>query len=303
MKKTLLYFISLSIFIDKRRVLSVAIPSIIFLSLIFCVTFIHTSIQYYYNSLLINTNKNPYIYARYYTSPRGEFFLLTSSSTVKDDRMIVGDGVANWLKNHYYKDSFNFISSGNGDLVKLKIDKVVKNSFIASDLIILSPNSIKAIFGDLKPRNIPYKHELFNYEGGFFKTIYLVAIVGFLMIFYLYYTQLKESYAKENRILLAVGWSKDFLMRFRLIESSFLAIFILILSLTLSYFYIFWFDAPLLKSIFFGVSNISSTFKLFPKIDIFLVGKIFISFFTIFLIVTLISLRQERLSPAEVATT
>ncbi len=284
--RNLFYFLSLSIERNKSRVLSILIPSVILFFLLFSALFISSSINYTTSELFKNLSKESLIYGRYYTTPKREFFLIVGSDEVGVSRgeMAVGDGVNRWLKSHYYDREFNFISSIDGEPITLKVVKILPKNFNANDTIIMTQADAKRILGDIEPERLSYKNfEIINFAGGFFKALYSVIFVGFVMLFYLRYSQLKGSENREKEILQSLGWSSGFFLCFKLLEAGVVIFGVVSLAFILSYIYTFYLNAPVLDGLFFGVSNLKSEIELIPFIDFWLICKIVFLYTTLFL--------------------
>jgi hypothetical protein len=292
-KKSFLYFLSLLLFENRSRLLNILIPSSIVLFFLFSSIFILNSIENYYLALKQNLNKTSCNYQRYFITPRGDSFLLTTNKDLNNKEMIIGDGVAKWLKNHYYDKSYNFISQTNGDLIKLNAKKILDSSFSFSDVVIISPYSFERIFGNLKPKIVQEKSLLFNYKAGLFKVLFLVFFIAFLMIFYLRFI-LSKSISKENKILLALGWDRKFLIFFRSLESLIISFLSSSFAFVFAYLFVFKFNAPLLRSIFFGVSNISNSFLFIPTFNFLIIFFIFIFYLILALFIDLKAQETKR---------
>jgi len=98
-------------------------------------------------------------------------------------------------------------------------------NLIASDVIVISKSSFNTILGVSKiqsnTQDISIPKKLFNYQGGFFISIYTVIIIGFITILYLKYNQISRLEVRESSILRATGWSEKLLMRLKIVENLF----------------------------------------------------------------------------------
>jgi hypothetical protein len=280
------------------------IPLFVLLFLLFVVLFISSSIEHINSNLISEnnlSNRTP-LYGRYYMLPRGKFFLLVESKKVKDDEMVVSEAVESWLKSHYYTDGYNFISTKNGDLISLKVSKVLPKSanLIASDLIIVSPKRFRDIFGvrnfQREMVGIQPKKGLLNYNGGLFISVYIVLSIGFITVLYLKYSQIREEELRENSILMKLGWNRRVLMKLKVVENTILSFGTFSLALFSAYIYTFIFDAPLFSSIFLGSSNLTAKTKFFPYLEFEIISSILLIYLFTFISLVYISLRDQKVS-------
>ncbi len=290
--KKIIYYTFLSLFANKSKNLLLLFPILVLLFLLFSSLFLKDSIEHTLNTL---SSKTKPIYGRYYISLKGEYFLLVGLDSIKSGEMIVSNNIENWLKNHYYQDSFNFLSLRSGDLVKIKVAQIFPKSvnLIASDVVILNSNDVQKILGDIKYKKILQK-SIFNYQGGFFIIIYTVFAVGFLMILYLRYNQIVTTEEREIKILRATGWSKIDILKFKLLEELIRSIFIISSVFFLSYIYVFIFNAPFLSYIFTGgVENI----QYIPYIKPIKILAISIFYILLFIITLIFALKRGEKEP------
>ncbi len=235
------------------------------------------------------------------------------------EQMIVGQGVKNYLKNHYYNLEYNFLTP-NGEMKNIKIFKTLssKSALISNDETIMPLKSAQEVLG-LKENeitdialNVPNDSEwptikaklqslnfttrviskkdmqkayesLFNYKGGLFLVLFLIVIATFSLLLYLRYTLAASLERREIAILRAVGWSIKDVLKLKFLENIFLVIFAFILGSSLAYIFVFILNAPLLKNIFLGGSNLTNFAKFTPVVDYGVLSTIFIIFTVAFL--------------------
>ena len=72
---------------------------------------------------------------------------------------------------------------------------------------------------------------------------------------------------KEIGILKAVGWSIKDIIKLKIMENFIIAFMAFIIGCILSYIFVFIFNAPILKNIFIGSSNMQNDFIFNANID------------------------------------
>lgn len=240
-------------------------------------------------------------------------------SFLAKDNMLVGQGVYNYLKSHYYPKEYNFFTP-SGALKRVNIFDVLppKSSIASSDLIIMPQPLAKEILGIKKSycsdiafnvpngdewSNIKYKlkelsytidvvskkdmqeayENLFNYKGGLFLVLYLIVFVTFALILYQRYSLANSVEKREIAILRALGWSIKDVLLLKVFENFAIVLFSFILGVSAGYLFVFVLHAPLLDAIFLGGSNLDASVDFIPVIDFRVLATIFILFATAFL--------------------
>ncbi len=235
------------------------------------------------------------------------------------EQMIIGQGVKNYLKTHYYNLEYNFLTP-DGQMKNIKIFKTLssKSAIISNDETIMPLKSAQKVLGLKENKitdialNVPNDSEwqtvkaklqslnfnirviskkdmqkayesLFNYKGGLFLVLFLIVIATFSLLLYLRYTLAASLERKEIAILRAVGWSIKDVLKLKFLENIFLVIFAFILGSSLAYIFVFVLNAPLLKNIFLGGSNLTNFAKFTPVVDYGVLSTIFIIFTVAFL--------------------
>lgn len=216
----------------------------------------------------------------------------------KNQSMIIGSGVQKVLQENYYQDFFNFVTT-DGKWQKVFIQGVFHSdlSLEANDIILLPKNLAHAIFGvpptevtdivlkidnpreistiitkinDLYPDmrtitkddiRVSYQN-IFDYKSGFFLTLFMVSAFTFFIIIYDKASGLSSEEKKEVGVLKALGWSIDTILKERFYESFILSFFAFLFGIGLSIGYVFLLDAPLLRDIFIGYSQLKPSFSL-----------------------------------------
>lgn len=212
--------------------------------------------------------------------------------------MLVGKGVKAVLEENHYQDFFNFVTS-EGTWQRIPIMGVFESSVaLESNDIILLPKSIAyAIFGMNKheatdivvrvanPREIATVVEkiterypdmraltkddirvsyqnIFDYKSGFFLALFVISAFTFFIIIFDKVSGLSSEEKREIGILKALGWSSSLILKERFYEAFILSALSFILGIIISMVYVFFLDAPVLKDIFTGYSQLKPAFSL-----------------------------------------
>ena len=215
-----------------------------------------------------------------------------------DSSMIVGAGVYKVLEKSFYKNYFNFIKP-DGSFKKITISGVFNSELEleSNDMIVMSKESIREIFDipenratdivikvanpveintitskirlkypfarvitkeDLK---VSYQN-IFDYKSGIFLAMFIISIFTFFMIIYDKSSGLSSEEKREIGILKAVGWKIDDILKEKFYEASIISIFSYIAGVILAFGFVFLLQAPLLRDIFVGYSQLKTTFTL-----------------------------------------
>jgi len=262
---------------------------------------------------------------------------LDLKSFLSTDSMLVGEGVKTFLSEHYYKDSFSF-KTPEGSFKKVKIHQTLpsQTNLIANDMIIMPIELAREIFGlgedevtditfnvpnnaewdniigklhllfydvrVIEKREIRKAYEnLYNYKGGLFLILYLVAMVTFMLILYQRYSMVYSTERKEIGILRAVGWSIKDILKLKFYETIVVVLVSFVLGVILAYLYVFIWDAPLLSQIFLGGANLPNHVEFVPVLKFGLLGSIFLFYAIPFLAAVLIPAWKIAVTPPKEA--
>ncbi|MCG3674902.1 ABC transporter permease [Aliarcobacter butzleri] len=249
---------------------------------------------------------------------------LNISKFLEKDSMIIGNGVKKVLDKYAYFDSYDFkLENENSKNIKIFKDLPKEANLIANDLIIMDINIAKRIL-DIKPDfatdivldvpnplerqnvkeqillkesniRILQKDELkkeyenmFNYKGGIFLILFIVVIFTFILVLYQRYSMISSNDKREIGILKAVGWSIKDIIKLKIIENFIVAFMAFIIGVIFAYIFVFILQAPILKNIFIGFSNIKNDFILNQNIKISNLITLFLFFMVPFLSAVLI---------------
>lgn len=249
---------------------------------------------------------------------------LNISKFLEKDSMIIGNGVKKVLDKYAYFDSYDFkLENENSKNIKIFKDLPKEANLIANDLIIMDITIAKKIL-DIKPYfatdiildvpnplerqnvkeqillkesniRILQKDELkkeyenmFNYKGGIFLILFIVVIFTFILVLYQRYSMISSNDKREIGILKAVGWSIKDIIKLKIIENFIVAFMAFIIGVIFAYIFVFILQAPILKNIFIGFSNIKNDFILNQNIKISNLITLFLFFMVPFLSAVLI---------------
>jgi len=304
------------------------------------------------------TSVTPRIYGRYFYAANQESFLLIgvdffdeqSSKALKElsstldlksfletPSMLVGQGVGEFMQNHYYRDTFSF-KLPNGTFKKVTIETVLPSStnLIANDMIVMPIELAREIFGladevvtdiafnvpnDAEWDNILAKihllfydvrvidkrevskayRTLYNYKGGLFLILYLVTIITFMLILYQRYSMVYSAEKREIGILRAIGWSIKDILKLKFYETLIVVVSSFVLGVVLAYTYVFILDAPLLQNIFLGSTNLANSVEFIPTVKFGTLGSIFLFFAVPFFAAVLIPVWKIAVTPPKEA--
>jgi len=119
---------------------------------------------------------------------------------------------------------------------------------------------------------------LFNYKGGLFLSLYLIALVTFMLILYQRYSMISSYDKKEIGILKALGWNINAILKLKLFESIFVAMIAFFIGFILAFGYVYVLNAPILKDIFLGSSNLPNEVIFTPVVDFSSFSMLFLFF-------------------------
>lgn len=254
---------------------------------------------------------------------------------VRGEYMLIGVGVSNYLKAQFFPKSYHFLTP-KGELKELKIFKVLKpqSALFSNNLIIMSQSIAKEILGlkreeitdiafnipnEAEAPNIQAKleslfigahvggkremqkayEELFNYKGGIFLGLYLVALITLALILYQRYWLASSLEKREVAILRALGWSISDVLRLKALENLVLVFISFITGVFGAFVYVFVFKAPLISALFLG-KNLQAQIEYIPHINLLALATIFILYATTFLSAVLIPIwRVATTEPKE----
>ncbi|MFA6196428.1 MAG: FtsX-like permease family protein [Sulfurimonas sp.] len=212
--------------------------------------------------------------------------------------MIIGTGVQKSMHESYYKEYFNFIKS-DGSLKKVAIGGVFDGDtqLESNDMIVMSKESVREIFDipESKATDIVVKvankneiatvasklklmypnsliitkndlkvsyQNIFNYKSGVFLALFIISLFTFFIIIYDKVSGLSSEEKREVGILKALGWRVDDVLKEKFYESFIISFFSYSVGVGVAIAFVYIFQAPLLRDIFIGYSELKPSFEL-----------------------------------------
>ncbi len=217
---------------------------------------------------------------------------------LKNNSMIIGEGVDKVLRENYYQGLFNFVKP-DGELKKVKIASTFKSSTAleSNDIILMPKNLVLEIFGMPKdkvtdivlgvanPEEIPtiskkiknlfpdtkvitnsdlrvsYQN-IFDYKSGMFLALFVISAFTFFMIVYDKASGLSSEEKREIGILKALGWKIDDVLKAKFFEAFVVSFISFLVGVILALFFVYILQAPILKDVFIGYSRLKPAFDL-----------------------------------------
>ena len=223
---------------------------------------------------------------------------IVDSQTLHSSGMIVGSGVKKMMQENYYQEYFNFIKR-DGSTKRVDLIGVFNTDIQlqANDIIVMTQEDLREIFGmdddmandfvvevanrdevttiaakiqEILPNtrvitndSIKLSYEnIFNYKAGVFLTLFIICIFTFFIIIYDKLSGLSSEEKREVGILKAVGWRVEDVLKEKFYEALIVSLFAYILGILLSLTYVYFFNAPLLRDVFLGFSDLKPDFEL-----------------------------------------
>ncbi len=215
-----------------------------------------------------------------------------------NSQMLVGNGVKDIMDKNYYKKYFNFIKP-DGTFKRINIGGVFDSNtqLESNDMIILSKDDAREIFDmdeekatDIvvkvaNPEEIPtivqkikllhpdtriitnedlkvsYQN-IFDYKSGIFLAIFIISLFTFFIIVYDKSSGLSSEEKREIGILKAIGWTVDDVLKEKFYESFIISFIAYLLGVILAFGFVYLLQAPILRDIFVGYSQLKTTFEL-----------------------------------------
>ncbi len=247
-----------------------------------------------------------------------------ATDTIDEPFMIVGSGVYKMLEDNFYKNFYNF-RTVTGEMLETKIvgSFTDVSAMETNDVILMPVNYVRELFDisenyatDIVVR-IPNPEEIeivkqklnsmypdsrivsrldieasyqniFDYKSGLFLALLIVAFVAFFILVYDNASGLSIEDRREIGILKAVGWQVENILQIKFIEGSLISLFSFFLGTGTALFYVYILQAPILRNLFTGASNLKPTFNLIPVINFEILILIFILTVPVYILATVI---------------
>jgi ABC-type lipoprotein release transport system permease subunit len=252
-------------------------------------------------------------------------------------QMVVGEGVKRVMEESYYTKYFNFIKP-DGTFKKISIAGTFNadTELESNDMILMSTQDVREIFDIAEDKatdivvKVPNPEELttvaskiklmypdtrvitsndlqvsyqniFDYKSGLFLALFTVALFTFFMIVYDKASGLSSEEKREIGILKAIGWSVDDILKEKFYEAFIVSFLAFLTGTLLALVFVYLFQAPLLREIFVGYSQLKTSFQLPFVFDIQTLFLVFFLSIPIYIAATIIpSWRAATLEVDEV---
>jgi ABC-type lipoprotein release transport system permease subunit len=251
--------------------------------------------------------------------------------------MVVGKGVKEVMESSYYGEYFNFIKP-DGTLKKVTIAGVLDGDteLESNDMILMPKESVREIFDMREDRatdivvKVPNMDEIstvaskiklmypdtrvitsndlqisyqniFDYKSGLFLALFVVSLFTFFMIIYDKASGLSSEEKREIGILKAIGWRVDDVLKEKFYEAFIISFLAYLIGVMIAFGFVYLFQAPLIREIFVGYSQLKTTFELPFVFDVQILFLVFLLSVPIYVGATIIpSWRASTLEVDEV---
>jgi len=240
------------------------------------------------------------------------------------DNMLVGAGVSDYLQSHFYPKHYSFMTP-TGESKKVNTFKTLPSqaNLMTNDMIIMPIDLAREILGVAEDSvtdialNVPNDDEwdniadkisalhydlrvvtkqdiqkayanLYNYKGGVFLILFLIAIVTFVLILYQRYAMVYSSERRHIGLLRALGWSIRDVLKLKFLETIVIVAISFVIGVVMAYAFVFVLGAPLLRDLFLGGSNLQNSLTLVPVVDFGVLSSILLIYAVPFVAAVLI---------------
>ena len=228
------------------------------------------------------------------------------------NNMLVSPKIKEWMQKSFFNKSYSFLSP-NGEFIKMNIfGTLPKNSDLLSndvivmpienarrvlgvdenyttDFILNVPNDAQRVYIEDKLSSLHYDiriiskkeslasyDEAFNFRNGFFLILFMILLSTFCLILYQRYTQSYSAQKRQIGIYRALGWSIKDILSLKSYETIVIIVASYIVGVGLAYIFVYILNAPILRDIFLGGTNLSNDAILIPVIDFSALSSIFL---------------------------
>lgn len=239
--------------------------------------------------------------------------------------MYTSKSVYDLLKTNRSSNNIVSLEKLDGGFEKLQVVKIFKSQteLLSNDIILMPNQSVRNILGIegkkyvdafikvANPSEVPFiaakimneypklkittKEEiakdyelLYHFKSGWFLILLVIAFVVFAIILYDKATGLRSEEKREIGILKAIGWGINHIIYHKLLESIILSFGAFLVGVFLAIVFVYNLDAPGLKYIFTGYSQLKQPFHLTFVVDIELLAMLFFSTVPFFIGVSII---------------
>ncbi len=244
--------------------------------------------------------------------------------TLTGPYFFAGKGVVDIINKYYFEDEFFFITSA-GKVLSLALagtfsdesaletnDIILMPEYLvrelfdiydedATDIVVRVPNpdeveivkqKIQFLYPDCRivsksQINTSYQNT-FDYKSGLFLALLIPVFMAFFTMIYDKASGLSLEEKREIGIMKAVGWRVEDILTLKLIESGFISLFSFFTGIGFSFFFVYTFNAPVLRDLFIGAGNLKPSFNLIPLIDLHILSLSFMAIVPVYILATVI---------------
>jgi ABC-type lipoprotein release transport system permease subunit len=181
------------------------------------------------------------------------------------------------------REIFNIPEDEATDIV-IKVANPKEINTIVSKIKLKYPFARLITKNDLK---VSYQN-IFDYKSGIFLSLFIVSLFTFFMVIYDKSSGLSSEEKREIGILKAVGWKVDDILKEKFYEAFIISIFSYMIGVILAFGFVYLLQAPLLRELFIGYSELKTTFELPFVIDFQSLALVFFLSVPIYLAATII---------------
>ncbi|PSM51987.1 ABC transporter, permease protein, FtsX/LolE family [Campylobacter blaseri] len=153
----------------------------------------------------------------------------------------------------------------------MRVSNPNEADFIADKIRLFDP-TLKVI---TKKQMLQSYQVLYDYKSGWFLMLLIISFVSFSIILYDKASGLRSEEKKEIGILKALGWEISHIINYKLMESLILSMFAFTIGISLAMFFVYFLQAPGLKYVFSGYSELKQPFELIFSFDFKAIALIF----------------------------
>jgi len=129
---------------------------------------------------------------------------------------------------------------------------------IALKIELMYPNTRVISSEDMR---VSYQN-MFNYKSGLFLALFIISIFTFFIIVYDRASGLSSEQKREIGILKAIGWRVDDVLKEKFYEAFIISFFSYVVGVTIAFFYVYFLQAPIIRDIFVGYSELKVDLEL-----------------------------------------
>ncbi|MCK9545666.1 MAG: FtsX-like permease family protein [Sulfurospirillaceae bacterium] len=257
-------------------------------------------------------------------------------NSLEDGELLLGKRALETIKRGYFEDFFDFYTP-NKEQIRVPIGAVVDGleGFEDSGMMILPQDIVRKILGVDEEEatdivlHIPNADEvdtikdkisqmypdsrvitkedlisaynaLFDFKSGLFLALFLSSSFALFLLIFEKSSGLGAAEKQEIGILRAIGWKISDVISVKFAEHAVLVLMAFAFSTIISYIYLFIFNAPILRELFYSKNELTPPFHIVPHVSIALVFGIGLLVAVLYLALVLIPIwRSSIIDPSE----